>query len=575
MEQGNCLDSTLMSARHEARDGSPVEPALDAAVTSLLQVPSQEMAPVEAGTGATQSVSKEHPQADVADLAGACIEQVKRLDAWDAEPGSLTEDEGAAEMERWNALFRRMIDTPSTDLRDLAGKAHLMVADLNRFHPLKHDSSDDARLMRVILAEAMAFGGLGETRPGGSRVRPGDAATDPILPMIKEGRRLLRAYLEAHETIPQDPTTLDPPEEWGAAGRVLWSHVDHVLLKTVPRTAAGCRELARFADEYFEANEVPISDDEMAVLRLIAQSPLLELPVGGADAELLALGREFDALHAEWLLACVASRAAEEKAAALSSDLEQRKGWTAREIYEAALAQPGVFEAMEAGHEMNVRIEKVMTSIRALPARTLDGLAVKARAAIPGIWTSGQYQEDAGLGDDEDWTELNARAVIDECLSLAGVDWKGRHWRPVGTEQAKCATPATSDQPIITPRASAESVALSSLGLNDLCVFYEKLGAARALWGGAMCEPLAEEQRSSQGFVVRTGYGELAEFEDSRAGFLMDRIAGEVSSRSATSNADRNSLLGLRIQHELACEGRILDAGLLSDIAQAWSRTDA
>ncbi len=152
MEQGNCLDSTLMSARQEVDVRSGDEPALDAAITGLLQAPT--------GGTASEPVSTALPQAGLLDLADACIEQVARLDHWDANPGSLTEAQGDAEMERWEAVFRRAIETPSAGLRDLAGKAHLMLADLERFHPLKEVSTDDACLMRVILAETMRFGGL-------------------------------------------------------------------------------------------------------------------------------------------------------------------------------------------------------------------------------------------------------------------------------------------------------------------------------------------------------------------------------------------------------------------------------
>jgi hypothetical protein len=175
MEQGNCLDSTPVSARQEAH-GANDEPALDAAVTALL----------------TRLEDSTHaPQVDVADLASACLDQVKRLDDWDANPGSLTEEEGGAEMDRWRALFERAIDTPSANLRDLAGKAHLMLDDLNRFHPLEENNTDDCRLMRVILAEAMAFGDLAEVRSVGA-VRPRDRAeAAPILAMTMEGRRLM------------------------------------------------------------------------------------------------------------------------------------------------------------------------------------------------------------------------------------------------------------------------------------------------------------------------------------------------------------------------------------------------
>jgi hypothetical protein len=282
-------------------------------------------------------------------------------------------------------------------------------------------------------------------------------------------------------------------------------------------------------------------------------------PAEGADAELLALGREFDALHPEWVSAAVASREAEESANRLYDDLVQRKGWTPREGLDASLAQPGVHEAIDAGDAMDFRIEKLMASIRAIPAHTLDGLAVKARAVIPGIWSEGQYEENAGLGDFEDWKELNARSVIDECLSFAATDWKGKRWR---------APPVLQTEP--TAKASADAVDLSVLGITDLFIFYEKLGAARALWSGAMCEPLAEVEGVPGDFVRHTPYGERASYEDSRAGLLMDRIAAEVASRTPANKREHDTLLALRIQHEIACEGRILDAALLSDIAKVW-----
>ncbi|MCJ2033792.1 hypothetical protein [Methylobacterium sp. J-068] len=395
MEQGNCLDSTRMSAAQEVDTRADHEPALDAAITGLLQAPTRAIAS-ERGAAA-------QPRSEMTDLADVCIEQVARLDHWDANTGSLTEEEGEAEMDRWNAVFRRAIETPSAGLRDLAGKAHLMLADLDRFHPLKEEPTDDARLMRVILGEALIFGGL-----------VGPVSTpqgDPIQSVIKEARRLLRAYLDAHHIYEQDPTTLDPRPEWCDAGRALWAYVDATILQTVPLTAAGCRDLARFAVEYADAMECSISDDdEQAISRLIGQSPLL------CD----------------------------------------------------------------------------------------------------------------------------------------------------GTENAKAGSV------FALAKADADALGLSGLGISELSAFYDKLKAAAELWGAAMCEPVAVASSSTQGFVVRSHYGSRAEFENARAGFLMDRVATEITNRPAINDWDRDNRLALRIQQEIACEGRIQDPALLAEIARTW-----
>jgi hypothetical protein len=289
------------------------------------------------------------------------------------------------------------------------------------------------------------------------------------------------------------------------------------------------RKPAGSAVEYADSQEVPISQDPDAITGLIARSPLLDQAAVTADAELLALGREFDALHAEWLLACIASQAAEEKAAVISSDLERRKGWTAREINEASLAQPGVTEAMEAGYAMNVRIEKVMTSIRALPAQTLDGLAVKARTAIPGIWTSGQYQEDAGLGDDEDWTELNARSLIDECLSLAGVDWMGRRRGAAPNNADRVAPTSLADVSDTASKVALEAMDLTDVPLDALFAMADLYATgARHFEVGAFWPKLSGgAKRPGQALIIAEG---------DRLSLSFHAVVDEISRRDPGSN---------------------------------------
>lgn len=98
---------------------------------------------------------------------------------------------------------------------------------------------------------------------------------DPILPLIEEGRRRLRE-IDAAFAASADAGDDDP--RFKARNDLLHDMNDftsETLLVTVPHTAAGCRELARFAGEFFRSQGVPISDDEQAVTNLIAQSALI------------------------------------------------------------------------------------------------------------------------------------------------------------------------------------------------------------------------------------------------------------------------------------------------------------
>ncbi|MDO9428406.1 MAG: hypothetical protein Q7T93_16440 [Methylobacterium sp.] len=110
-------------------------------------------------------------QPSPSDLADACVAQVQLLDWWDKNPGAFSEAEANEEMDRWGAVFRRAIDEPSTGPQDLAGKAILMLADLNRFMPEDEGdyATDNYRLMRVIMREAITMGGLAYPAPARDR----------------------------------------------------------------------------------------------------------------------------------------------------------------------------------------------------------------------------------------------------------------------------------------------------------------------------------------------------------------------------------------------------------------------
>ncbi|KQQ39138.1 hypothetical protein ASF58_22870 [Methylobacterium sp. Leaf125] len=79
--------------------------------------------------------------------------------------------------------------------------------------------------------------------------------------------------------MPQPAGSIDPLPEQEAATTAFWTHVDGVLLKTVPTTAAGCAALARFAVEFL-ADEGWVLDEHEGnehtrILDLIARSPML------------------------------------------------------------------------------------------------------------------------------------------------------------------------------------------------------------------------------------------------------------------------------------------------------------
>jgi hypothetical protein len=145
------------------------------------------------------------------------------------------------------------------------------------------------------------------------------------------------------------------------------------------------------------------------------------------DADLITLGWRFDEERDAWLALVPASRDALRRVREFEASVERISGRKPTFAdHAAAWAQPGVKEAHEQEDKAHERFSRVLEAIRATPARTPAGLAVKARALIPAIWPDGKYQEDAALGRDEDWVEAGARDLIEACCKLAGVDWQGR-----------------------------------------------------------------------------------------------------------------------------------------------------
>lgn len=104
-------------------------------------------------------------------------------------------------------------------------------------------------------------------------------AADPIMAAIAETRRLTIARIDAL-AVDLPPGTIDPTPEQNAATDAFFAHVNGVLLKTIPTTAAGCAALARFTVEFLEAEGYALDEDHaneqhVRILDLIARSPLL------------------------------------------------------------------------------------------------------------------------------------------------------------------------------------------------------------------------------------------------------------------------------------------------------------
>lgn len=172
------------------------------------------------------------------------------------------------------ALHRAILAHPVRSVADLAAKA-----------PIFREEADDEAMpenepptlpflaWQCVLRDLSTLTG---SRPA--------VAADPILAAIAETRRLTQARAIAGD-LPQPEGSIDPLPEQNAATDAFFAHVDGVLLKTVPTTAAGCVALARFAAEFL-ADEGWVLDEQdgnehTRILDLIARSPML----GGEPTE--------------------------------------------------------------------------------------------------------------------------------------------------------------------------------------------------------------------------------------------------------------------------------------------------
>ncbi len=62
----------------------------------------------------------------------------------------------------------------------------------------------------------------------------------------------------------------------------------------------------------------------------------------------------------------------------------------------------------------------------------------------------------------------------------------------------------------------------------------------------------------------------MAEFEETRAAWIIDRLEREIVSRKPEDDVQRDEILTVRTQQEFMSNGRIHDNALLLDISRAW-----
>lgn len=234
-------------------------------------------------------------------------------------------------------------------------------------------------------------------------------------------------------------------DEEEAEGRRLAREADRLASKIAAmpaRTLAGLQAKARIVQSFADMDGDPI---EGLVPGLARDLMALTDETGGAridwtdappapvasDAELFALGRQFDEAHAAWMALVPAGAAAQMRVDAFRKRAEA-EGMETTAAHKAAWLQDGVNEAYEAEQAAFDALEPLNRAIMGLPAHTIDGLAVKARSAIPTVWATGSFDADRSLGEHEHWERRGVRDLIEACVALAEQQAAGSDRDPAG-----------------------------------------------------------------------------------------------------------------------------------------------
>ncbi|KQP67677.1 hypothetical protein ASF41_21665 [Methylobacterium sp. Leaf111] len=205
----------------------------------------------------------------VSPALAALVSEWSAMLAHENAEGSAGRDVSAEGYRKRVALHRAILSHPARSLADLAAKAPIFREEAdNEASPAGSVETLPFLAWQCVLRDLSTL----------TAARPAVAA-DPIFAAIAETRRLTQARAIAAD-LPQPEGSIDPLPEQNAATDAFFAHVDGVLLKTVPTTAAGCVALARFAVEFL-ADEGWVLDEQdgnehTRILDLIARSPMLD-----------------------------------------------------------------------------------------------------------------------------------------------------------------------------------------------------------------------------------------------------------------------------------------------------------
>ncbi|MEH3118872.1 MAG: hypothetical protein PGN25_15105 [Methylorubrum populi] len=249
---------------------------------------------------------------------------------------------------------------------------------------------------------------------------------DPLLAGIARTRAALDHALAVEAAHRRGGAKTDLPPAWHTASDA--AQDAFLALKETPTTRADCQALARLTLDLREGLGLDLEEETLIVLKRIAgeappqpDADQPELPGGQVDVELIVLGRQFDALHAEWRRTVEANR----EPSARREAAVKAAGCPSWDVERAAWELPGVAEASNAEADAFDALEPVCEEILRLPARTVAGFAVKARTLIWAVWPGGGYERDASTDHDGDYTKRCVCAFIETACAAAGVDWRG------------------------------------------------------------------------------------------------------------------------------------------------------
>ncbi|MER2250866.1 hypothetical protein ABS772_13175 [Methylorubrum podarium] len=305
--------------------------------------------------------------------------------------------------------------------RSRAELQELLVLTLRR-DLLFEEASRDTRIN-----EHFALAYPGETDPSPDT----DEGADPALAAItahKAAYATWLPYLKATSEAIPGTEGYQECETAAEVPRTREGEAYEALIGTPSTTLAGLLALADYLPGAVLRNAVVDDDDDG--LRALSTVCSAINEVFGADADLIKLGQQFDALHAAWRQAEEANRGPAARCRAAMDRAMELSGDRFEAAARAAWAMPGVTGAHEAAEKAFEALEPICEEIFARPALTACGFAVKARSLIWVLWPGGKYEQGGSSSVDEDYHLQCARKFIESACAAAGVDWRGQPVTP-------------------------------------------------------------------------------------------------------------------------------------------------